>query len=226
MIKPLARRHKSLFGATALRLIVGLACLLSTTSGRSQDHLQPETGALNKTESALRSAARLRALLLKDSAFHYRARVICIPSFEPRWVMTLAFEDGDQPGFYLEYATFVGRPVLTVEKLRVTPSKEFAEALQDVWIRMLRNVHYSGNPVGGGADGTIYHFSRFIPLGTSDPKAPPGWEAGCIWTPEPSSLTGRLSELSQSLRRYVNAPVEKRKDLEINMMDFIKKSGF
>ena len=44
-------------------------------------------------------------------------------------------------------------------------------------------------------------------------RVPGGWETGQIWTPDPTSQTGRLASLGEAMRDFVMAPQEKRTDL-------------
>jgi hypothetical protein len=154
-------------------------------------------------------------VLLKGAAAHYRARVICVPTSRPAWALTLVSEDDDRPIFFVEYAVLEGRPGSSikdsdVKTVRAALDREIAESVQDVWLRMLRRVKYSERLMGGGADGVTYHFSRFVPLPQVDRKVSSGWQSGCIWTPEPSSMTGQLAGLGEALKEYAVASSEER----------------
>ena len=176
----------------------------------------PERGSLNDDVSGLNYAKSLRETLLKDSAFYYRARVICTPSGEPAWAITLTEEgEDDHRSYFIEYAVFEGGRAVRIEDAPVRRVKapitlDAAEAVQRVWMRMLREVRYPEKAVGGQADGATYHFSRFVPLTSSDPGAPSGWEAGTIWSPRPTSFPGRLVSLGEAMRGYALARAEER----------------
>ena len=186
--------------------------LLATPPLIAQEHLAPERGSINESEGILDYHKSVRTTLLKNVSFHYRARVICFPSFKPPWAITLVCQESDpenaeESAYFLECVLMEDRPGLLMEEAdvrteRVALDRDVAEAVQEVWLRMLRQTLYTARPVGGGADGVNYHFSRFVPLGKNDPKAPSGWEAGWIWTPKPDSLTGQLASLSEALRTY------------------------
>ncbi len=77
---------------------------------------------------------------------------------------------------------------------------------------MLRAVRYP-DAFRIRADGVTYHFSRSVGLGGDDPRVVGGWETGQIWTPDPTSLTGRLASLGEAMREFVTVPQEKRADL-------------
>ena len=84
----------------AAQLTFGLAA-------SAQEHLEPEEGILNQRESRLDYAMRLREVLLKDAANHHLARMVCLPAFEPEWIVTLVREDGQDPdaphSYFVEY---------------------------------------------------------------------------------------------------------------------------
>jgi hypothetical protein len=185
----------------------------------AQDHLEPERGSLNDSEALLSYFGGIRKGLLRNGALHYRARVIVVPSFKPAWAVTLIADNGENQNYFVEYALFDGRPGVSlkdteVKRVRTTLARESGEKVQEVWLRMLRQVRYSEDPAGGGADGVQYHFSRFVPRPASDPKVPPGMMAGWVWSPEPKSLAGRLAELGESLRDYALSSPDSRKGFE------------
>ena len=51
---------------------------------------------------------KLRKVLLKDAAVHHQARMICCPSFDPEWAITLTREGetelfpGNQRDYFVE----------------------------------------------------------------------------------------------------------------------------
>jgi hypothetical protein len=194
------------------RLMFGiLVAAVAAGPASAQDHLEPERGTVNDSLASLDYAARLHTALFKDAAYHYRARVICEPAFRPRWAVTLVCEAGDRPEYFVEYAGLENRKdgEFRAQKSRVPLDREAAEAVQEVWLRMLRAVHYPDAP-RAGADGVTYHFSRFVPRGLADPLAPGGWEAGQVWTPDPTSTTGRLASIGEAMREYAMAAREQR----------------
>jgi hypothetical protein len=190
-------------------------------SASAQDHLEPEEGILNQPEWQWDYAKRLRDVLLKDAASYHLARMVCLPAFEPEWVVTVVREDGedfDAPHSY--YVECVGAEKklfrqrdaesLTVKKSRAPLDRETAESLNKTWRRMLRRTRYPGNS-GLGADGVSYHFSRYVPLidrGQNDPLA--GWERGMIWSPDEESLCGELVAIGERLKEYAQAKPEDR----------------
>jgi hypothetical protein len=201
---------------SARRLVLSLVVLASSAPDVSaQDHLLPERGSLNDN-LGLDHAKSLHETLLKDSAFYYRARVVCLPSGKPAWAVTLTREgDDDHPAYSVEYAVLEGRPGEPIKNARVRREKvpldpEAAEAVQKVWMRMLREVRYPEKAIGGQADGVTYRFSRFVPYPSDDPSVPPGWEAGNIWTPKPMTSPGRLASLGEEMRAYALAKGEER----------------
>jgi hypothetical protein len=190
-------------------------------SASAQDHLEPEKGILNQPHWEWEYAKNLREVLLKDAARYHLARMVCLPAFQPEWVVTVVREDGeddDAPHTY--YVEYVGaeeklfRPKdlksLKVKKSRAPLDHETAEALSKVWRRMLRAARYPSE-AGLGADGVTYHFSRFLALidrGQADPLA--GWEEGQIWTPDEESPCGELVAIGERLMEYARARQEDR----------------
>lgn len=204
---------------------------------RGQDHLEPEVGLLTSHGFHWEYATGLRQLLLKDAPMYHRARVICVPAFEPAWAVTLVRQDGElqvspaarlpadpdaptKPVIYLvEYVGaervlgFEGEGRVRVQNPRgigvQTARAELdaatAEAVQEVWRRMLRGVRYPEEP-RLGADGVDFHFSRGLPYKDQDG----GFEEGKVWTPDPESLTGALAELGVQLKGYALAPIRER----------------
>lgn len=202
----------------SMRFLVSSLAILAypALDSRAQDHLLPERGVLNE-QLGLDYLKSVRDVLLKDSAPHYRARVVVIPTFQMHWAVTLTYEGDDPPAYFVEYVVSEGKRSPNeagVRKIKAPIDREAAEAVQQVWFRMLREVHYPEKAVGGQADGVTYHFSRFVPYLSEDPKAPPGWEAGQIWTPDPASMPGRLVALSEALRAYASARHKERARLQ------------
>jgi hypothetical protein len=189
-----------------------VACPCCTAS--AQEHLEPERGSINESLTSLDYKLRLHKALLKEAASYYRARVICEPAFQRRWVVTLVCEQADTPVYFVDYAGLADPrdPRAGGQKARAPLDREAADAIQNVWLQMLRAVRYPDAP-RIGADGVTYHFSRFVGLGEDDPRAPGGWETGQVWTPDPTSLTGRLASLGEAMREFAMAPQEKRADL-------------
>jgi hypothetical protein len=188
-----------------------LVIAVAACNASAQDHLEPERGSVNDSLTSLDYATRLQKALFKDAAYHYRARVICEPAFRPRWAVTLVCEAGHRPEYFVEYAVLEDRKdgEFRAQKPRVALDRGAAEAVQEVWLRMLRAARYPDVP-RAGADGATYHFSRFVPLGLAEPLAPGGWEAGQIWTPDPTSTTGRLASIGMAMREYAMAAQEHR----------------
>lgn len=197
--------------------------LISGPSASAQDHLEPESGILNAPGSTWDFSKRLRDVLLKNAASYHLARMVCIPSFETEWVVTVVREDGDDlddPQTY--FVEYVGAESnlsqskdsdnIKVKKARVALDPDTAEFLNTTWRRMLRRTHYSKQDrVGLGADGVGYHFSRFVPLidrGRGDPHA--GHEQGQTWSPEQDSPCGDLVAIGEGLRDFALAKPEDR----------------
>lgn len=196
-----------------IALIVGLTC-----HACAQDHLVPESGSLNERPAALEYAKRLRAAMFENSS-HYRARVICEPALQSAWAVTLVCEEkGGRPEYFVEYVVLVDDEDMKdgefrAKKGRVRLDGQTAEAVQEVWFRMLRSVRYLEDTAHTRviADGVTYHFSRFVPPG--DARVPTGFETGQVFSPEPNSTTRRLASLGDAMRDYALASQANRANL-------------
>ena len=68
----------------------------------------PESGSLNESQSHWVYMKKLRKVLLKDAAVHHQARMVCCPSFDPEWAITLTREGetelfpGNQRDYFVE----------------------------------------------------------------------------------------------------------------------------
>jgi hypothetical protein len=195
-----------------------------------QRHLEPEEGIHGQSAWQWNYARRLREALLPGaarpySASPYVARMLCLPSFESEWVVTVVREDRpnlDAPHtYYVESLSanhrlfFAKGPSdLTVRRAQAPLDRETAESLARLWRRMLRRTRYPKRQ-RLGADGVEYHFSRSLPLvdgGLPDPLA--GFEQGKIWSPRTKSLTGELVAIGEQLNAYAQAaPADREKIL-------------
>ena len=217
-----------------VRTILAVLTLISalSPSARAQDHLEPEEGILNADRDDWNYATKLRRMLMKDAAFYYVARMICLPSSDPEWVVTLAVEDNDvlTPGDKVAYVVqYVGAEKnlwdqkkkkwrdIGVKKAQASLDKETAEAIQDVWRLMLRTVKYPEKD-RDSLDGTTYHFSRAVALlrdGRPNPHG--GFEQGQIDNPPANSLAGELATIGEELRNYALARNEEREKLQLEI---------
>lgn len=202
----------------------------------AQDHLEPEEGTLNQPEWRWDYARKLREVLLKDAGNYHLARMICLPSFEPEWVVTVVREepkDIDGPHTYYVECVIAGRKLfrrkdsrgVDVKKARAPLDGETAESLNQVWRRMLRTTRYPKEP-RLGADGTNYHFSRFLPLfdrGRPDPLG--GWEQGKTWSPDEESPCGGIVAIGEQLKAYAQARPEDRDMIRREIRDRVQKLG-
>jgi hypothetical protein len=161
---------------------------------------------------------------MKDAASYHLARMVCLPAFEPEWMVTVVREDGedfDVPHtYFVEYVGAETKPFpprdsqdIKVKKSRAALDLDTAEFLNMTWRRLLRRTRYLKEP-RLGADGVSYHFSRYVPMidrGRNDPLA--GWEQGTIWSPDEDSLCGELVAIGEGLKDYALAQPEDRQKL-------------
>jgi hypothetical protein len=195
-------------------LLVLAAHLSHCWHASAQDRLVPESGGLNMSRDRWEDQQTVREMLYKDASLLHLARMVCLPAFEPYWMVTVVREDGedlDAPHtYYVEYVGQERKLDSLAKKARAPLDAETAEALNKTWRRMLRRTRYPAEP-RIGADGVDYHFSRFLPLidrGRPDPLA--GWEEGTIWSPDDDSPCGAIVTLGERLKAYVQARPEDR----------------
>lgn len=200
----------------------------------AQDHLEPEEGMLNLSKMEWDYGQRLREVLLKDAADYHLARMVCLPSFQPEWVVTVVREDPkdfDGPHTYYVECVVAERKLfppkksqgVKARKARAPIDGETAESLNQVWRRMLRTPRYPKEP-GLGADGVDYHFSRFVPMvdcGRPDPLA--GWEQGKIWSPDEESPCGELVIIGERLKAYAEAEPKNREKARQEIRESVAK---
>ena len=199
----------------AMQLAPGLPAL-------AQDHLEPEDSLLAADELDWDYARKVRDVLLKDTASHSLARMVCLPSFQPEWAVSVVREDGpgrnDPINYFVEYVV-VDKPLwppgnnasqnAKVKTFRAELDFETAGALSAIWGRMLRSVHYPEEPHIGVLDGEGYHFSGFIPANARGGGASGAFNAapeqpgqGQIWSPDEDSVCGRLVAIGEELKSY------------------------
>lgn len=203
---------------TTHRVAVLLACVLAAGC-RSADerawiaaqrYLEPEPGILAGGDSSYES--KLVALFSKGYESDVVFRMVCIPAFEPEWLVGLR-QTGET------FRAFVLRPDNQVWKTERRPLEERApihvtetsadidaqtgKLLADLWSGMLLSARHP--PWShSGLDGVSYYFSMFIPGH--------GTASGTIWSPAPDSRTGLLAALGRSLAEYVDVPPERKAD--------------
>jgi hypothetical protein len=216
------------------RAYFAVLAILSTAcpAVRSQDHLEPEDGILSMDEEEWEYTKRIRTILLKDAPFYHLARMVCLPSPDPEWAVSIVLEDegiatpDDKPTFFVEHAvvekSLWGEGILQnvkVKKSRASLDRKTAEAVQEVWRLMLRSVRYPDKD-RDGLDGETYRFSRGVPLlDAGRPSAlVGGFENGQIWAPDDASMTGELVAIGESLRKYALSRPEERDKLRAEIL--------
>lgn len=202
--------------------------LTSGIAVRAQDHLEPEVASLSEYDFHWDYVKKLRQVLLKDASEYYMARMLCIPSFEPEWVVTISreceggFEDDHPHSYLVEYARAKKHlwhekkfEEVEVSKVKASLDQRTAEAVFEVWRRMLHATRYPIDEERMGEDGETYHFSRQISMnhkGRLDPRA--GFEHGKIWSPDEDSPTGELVAIGEALKKYALARPEDRDGIQ------------
>jgi hypothetical protein len=190
-------------------LIFSYSCM---STGHAQDHLEPEEGSLAEYDFEFEFYLNIKKYLVRDTDSKYAARMICLPSFSPEWVITLR-EAPDRGEWSLElnvaeeqFWTAKHHDRIRITKKTLPIDKTIAEKISRVWLAMLRSVRYPSASGDDAVDGVEYHFSRSMP--------PTGVLAGQIWSasedPPQSSLTERLIHIGNNMRQYVECSQERR----------------
>ncbi len=198
----------------------------------AQDHLEPEDGILDMDEEDWDYTKRLRTILLKDADYYHQARMVCLPSFAPEWVVSVVRHDEGlltpdaQLTYFVEYA--VAEKSLSgegpfgdvkVRKSRASIDRKTAETVQEVWRLMLRGVRYPDKD-RDGLDGETYRFSRGVPHLDRGRPSPleGGFEHGQIWSPDDDSSTGELVAIGECLKKYALAKPEEKEKLRSEIL--------
>ena len=219
------RRPRRLNTGGALATLAILAAFFRAAP--AEDRLEPETGLLNSTEWQIKYESRVRAVLFREATTYYLARVVCLTAGdEGEWVVTVVrkCEGSHTPDhkdiYALEYAgaeeylqdreTVRG---VKVKKARVDLDSATAEAVEEVWRRMLRSARYPKKRRALVEDAETFHFSRAVPVfhqGHEDPLY--GFESGQAWAPSVAGgLTAELIEIGKSMKALAIARPEDRK---------------
>jgi hypothetical protein len=198
----------------------------------AQDHLVPEAGILNAADYRWSYSKKLRTVLLREATPYFTARLVCIPSFDPEWMVTVIreCEEGqyapDHPHTYFVEYTGAEKSLwyakkfrkVNVKRVRANFDRETAEAVAEVWRRMLRDVRYpEASEIGRVEDATTMHFSRAVPVqhqGSIDRHA--GFEEGYLTTPTVpprGPMTRELIAIGEALRTYALSEAEEREKL-------------
>jgi hypothetical protein len=183
---------------------------------------------LNQPEWCWNYAKRLREVLLEGAADYHVARIVCLPSFEPEWVVTVVREEPkEHDGRHTYYVECVVADKklyppeksqgATAKKTRTSLDSGTTEALNRVWRRMLRMTRYPKQS-RDGKDGVNFHFSRFLPsVDCGRPDALAGWEQGTIWSPAKDSLCGEFVAIGNHLKVYAEARPEDREKVRLEI---------
>jgi hypothetical protein len=214
-----------------LVLVMFLAPCLAATA---QDRLEPEASGLNATDLDWNYFREIRTVLLKHAAEDHLARMICLPAFEPEWVVTVVREDREDDAaphtYFVEYVRAEKRLYpprnardVPVQRSRAALDPETAESLNRAWRRMLRAPRYP-QEARIGADGEDYHFSRSVPMfDQGKPDLLAGEEQGKIWSPDEDSLCGELVSIGEALKSYAQAQPEDRQKVRSEIQTRVKR---
>ena len=128
------------------------------------------------------------------------ASLVCLPSFEREWAVWVAGER--KTGFSallteaeknIWYSTLTAE-VAPVRMYQCQLPTDRAGAICDIWKRILAQTRYPQESTLG-FDGVDYHFGYW---GKGSPPL-----AGKIWSPEETTVPGKLADFGRTLRDYV-----------------------
>lgn len=145
------------------------------------------------------------------------ATLVCLPSFEPEWALLIA---GERKTAFSVLLTEVGENTWYRALKKEVPNSsavpqmhqsrlpmERAEAICDIWRKILSRTRYPKESQMG-CDGVSYHFA-YCGLGNL--------LAGKTWSPEETSVPGKLVALGGALRDFVRDPANQ--DVFLNVID-------
>ena len=225
---------------TPLFLVLLLfGCATPTSRHHLDDHLEPDLGILSGSAQNDLYHLKIRVVLRDGFAAGVLLRMVCVPSFEPEWMVFLREDNGNYSIHKLvaqkhlwgtELERMYADPKKIPKEIREeippdwrevgvdetsAPIKETtARILATLWAAMLEDARYphlapyseNRSFFKVGLDGENYHFSMFVKNH--------GAAAGCVWSPEPTTKTGRLVEIAHQLASLSSAPTEQRLKIE------------
>jgi hypothetical protein len=132
------------------------------------------------------------------------ASLVCLPSFRPEWAFWIAGERKTgfsvlltEPEESIWYSTLTAEMQFSEARVRMYQCElpmHRAAAICDIWRSILSQTRYPKKS-DLGCDGVYYHFGYWgvgsLPL------------AGKTWSPEETTVPGKLAELGHTLRDYV-----------------------
>ena len=190
--------------------ILSVCLPLPNAESAAQDFLEPETGVLSDFASIVDDYAKIKRYLLRGGDDGHEGRMICLPSFEPEWAVTLRQTGPEQWVVDLDEAREELCSAADPSAVKIVRSKSDVDAATAhsvfaVWVRMLKRVHYAEGFLGGH-DGVSYHFSSG-PIGDKI-------RCGQCWAPEQRSGGDEPVELlvtaGENLKDYVRSSKDGR----------------
>jgi len=200
-----------------------LILLLAPRIISAQDHLEPQASITYAAPTSYDYCRNLSTLFFDKTPSNsgYLARMVCRPGFnKPEWSVTV-YKSQEQ-NCTVEYVA-AEKPIdHSKDSLKIKVSKatqpidfETAQIVERMFRRMLRGVRYPDQEKEGG-DGDRFDFSRNV-LGwggfdrkPGDPL--PGSEQGYIYDPDEGSLTEKLVNIGEALKRFATAESEEKRD--------------
>lgn len=162
------------------------------------NYLEPEDSPFHSIPIIAQYYGNINSKLLPECASHTSALVVCLPSFQQEWALrlhgtdrsgtTITVTQGERPLWFDDPDEIA----ISQHSLEIT--SDLADAFTDALGKALLTVA-NVNQTSRGLDGTTYHFSAMHPQ--------KGWLSGKTWSPNPATVAGRLVDLVERLRRYV-----------------------
>src|SRR5262245_18468769 len=173
-----------------------VAAPLPAFSGEQADDLEPASSSLGAYAFEAEYHSSIRATLLKGATDQPSLRMLCLPSFEAEWAVTVGTpENGDARVEYrIALAKIWGHE--EPEKIKITVreatiARTSAEVLYSAWKKMLLRTRYPPPSNSIGLDGTTYYFTSF--------HRNVGMLEGTTWSPTKSSRTRQLVAIAEAL---------------------------
>jgi hypothetical protein len=162
------------------------------------NYLEPEDSPFHSIPILAQYYSNINSRLLPESSSHTRALVVFLPSFQQEWALRLHGTDRSGSTITVtqgERQLWFDDPdeiPISQHSLEITP--DLAVAFTDALGKALLTVA-NVNQGSRGLDGTTYHFSAM--------HSQKGWLSGKTWSPDPATVAGRLVDLVERLRSYV-----------------------
>jgi len=185
-----------------MRIIISFLLIVISFNTYSQkednrdEHLEPINGFFDNIDEIVEYHLQIREILLKGLGDRPHLRLLCLPSNKAVYVLDIQ-NDYDSGKYYISFSKCLDYIWLNkkwkkvkVKKIKTELSIDSANLIIDLYKTALNQTKYP-EIKGYDYDGTTYYFSAL--------DEAHGNLTGKVWSPSPSSKSGKLVEISQNI---------------------------